>query len=145
MKKYIKYFSIIIFIMLLLSGAKWYFSSVSVDKLVSKEIETTTIQNVYVNPSYWYGSSTSYEIKKKPVIDNLLNILSKIKVRRSLFPPKGFTPSFHNTYYIIFDNNKKGVCINILNKDYLMVNRNTYKIITKPDLKQIYDIVISVK
>lgn len=131
--------------MLLLAGAKWYFNSVSLNKLVSKEIQISTIKNAYVNPSYWYGSNTSYEIKQKPTIDNLMNILSKIKVRRSLFPPKGFSPSFHNTYYIIFNSDKKSVCINILDKDYLTVNRNTYKIVTKPDLKQIYDIVTTGK
>jgi hypothetical protein len=145
MKKYIKYFSGILFIMLLLASAKWYFASVSLNKLVSKEIEIGTINNVYVNPSYWYGSNTSYQIKEKPVINNLLDILSKIKVRRILFSPNGFRPSFHITYDITLDNNKKGVSVNILDKDYLMVNHNTYKIVTKPDLKQIYDIVTSVK
>lgn len=144
MRKFVKYFAAFLILILLLSATKYYFTNYSLNKILSKKIEVVTINNASVVE--WIGPyDNSYTIKDKKVIDNLLSTLGSIRVRFTLFPDDEFHPTYHDNYIIMLNSSKKSVVINILDKDYLKVDREIYKIVKEPDLQQIYEIVTSEK
>lgn len=84
---------------------------------------------------------TNYESKKE-----IINLLSSIKVKKPLVtPPKIYNPKLKETYHIFMNNYEEEgfVYIYILNKKYIRINDNTFKISNNPDLFSLYNIMIN--
>ncbi len=84
---------------------------------------------------------TNYESKKE-----IINFLSSIKVKKPLVtPPKIYNPKLKETYHIFMNNYEEEgfVYIYILNKKYIRINDNTFKISNNPDLLNLYNIIIN--
>jgi hypothetical protein len=122
---------------------KWYYTPVSLKDIVSKQIEITTISNTSVNIYTSAHLIKTYDIEEKTSIDDLSDIFSNVKVRRTFFPPNTFEPLLYDTYYLMVSNSEKAVSIKFVDKNYLTIDKYTYKIVNKPDLKQINDITIT--
>lgn len=147
MKKYIKYICICICIVSLSVGIGWYFSPIPLSTIVSKHIDISTIKTANVNVYSSVHLQKTYEFKEKEIIDNLTKAIGTIKVRRTLLSINTFTskPLLYNTYLMVLSSEHKAIIVNIASKDYVIVNSRIYKIVNKPNLKQIYDIVNSIK
>mgnify|MGYP000856622500 CR=1 FL=1 len=95
--------------------------------------------SIYFSPH----SSKELEVTGKESIDQIVTLLESMKVRKLVRSPNEWSPEFKNTYLFIFDiENKENLTINILNSKYIKINQNTYKIIEKPDLSKLYEIII---
>lgn len=147
MKKYIKYICVCICIVSLSVGIGWYFSPIPLNAIVSKHIQISTINTVNVNPYSTVHLQKTYEFKEKGIIDNLTKVTGTIKVRRTLLSINTFTskPLLYNTYLMVLSSEHKAVSVDIASKDYVIVNSRIYKIVNKPNLKQISDIINSIK
>ncbi len=143
MKKYVKYFFVFVCIIFLSVSIKWYFTPVPLYDIISKQIEIAAIKNINVNIYTSVHLIKPYEINERTTIDDLTNVFNNVKVRRTIFPPDTFKPLLYDTYYIVLSNKEKAVGVNFLDKNYLTLNKYTYKIVNKPELKQFYDIAIT--
>jgi hypothetical protein len=141
MKKYIIY--IFICIIFLLVSVSWYFSPILFNTIVSEQIQVSALENINVIVFSSVHLQKTYEFNEKDIIDNLIKIFDNIEVRRTLLSTKTFTfkPSMYNTYYLQLTSNSKSVSVDFMDKDYLIINNHIYKIVNKPNLKQISDIV----
>jgi hypothetical protein len=89
----------------------------------------------------------SYKLNEKAIVDNLTKIFDGIDVRRTLLSTKTFTfkPSLNNTYYLQLTSDNKSISVHFMDKNYLIVDDHIYKIVNEPNLKQLSDIVNSIK
>lgn len=95
--------------------------------------------SIYFSPH----SSKELEVTGKESIEQIVTLLEGMKVRKLLKSPNEWSLEFKNTYLFFFDiENKENLTINILNSKYIKINQNTYKIINKPDLSKLYEIII---
>lgn len=87
-------------------------------------------------------SQKDFAVKKENSIRELLDLLGKIRVRKTIFPPPSYRPKMKSTYNLQFTINKEKLNINILSSDYLDINGKLYQITGSPNLSGIYDIII---
>lgn len=143
MKKHIIYFFICI--IGLSAGIYWYFLPIPLNTIVSKQIQVSTLEKVDVVVFSSVHLQKSYEFNEKSIVDNLTNFFDNIEVKRTMLSPKTFKPSLYNTYYLQLISNNKSISVDFMDSNYLIVNNNIYKIVNEPNLKQIYNIVNSIK
>lgn len=145
MKKYIN--CICICIAFISVGIRRYLSPIPLNTIVSKHIDISTIKTINVNPYSIVHLQKIYKFKEKEIIDNLTKVIGTIKVMRTLLSINTFTskPLLYNTYLTVLSSEHKALIVDIASKDYVRVNSRIYKIVNNPNLKQIYDIVNSIK
>jgi len=128
-------------------GIGWYFSPIPLNTIVSKHIKISSIKTANVNIYSSVHLQKNYEFNEKEIIDNLTKVIEPIKVRRTLLSINTFTskPLLYNTYILVLSSDQNAVIVDIASEDYVRVNSRIYKIVNEPKLKQIYDIVTTVK
>ena len=123
-------------------GLGWYLSPMQFNYVVSDFIEIEEVEDIDINVSTTYLQK-SYEVKDKEDIDKIINVFENVKVRRVISPPASFRPPLGKTYYFSLTSKNKAVPVYLVDKDYLILMRHTYKIVKDMDIKQIDDIINS--
>ncbi|MDF2591472.1 MAG: hypothetical protein K0S75_938 [Clostridia bacterium] len=125
-------------------GLGWYLSPMPLNSLVEEQMQIEDVEEIGIDILTVYLHE-NYKVKDKEDIDKIINAFEILKVRRVISPPVTFRPPSGKTYYFTLISENKAVPIVIMDKDYLTVMRQTYKIVKSPDLKQIDDIIDSLK
>ena len=132
-------------IIFLVTAIGWYFLPINLNTIVSKEVQSSTVEKASITVFSSAYVQETYEINDKVIIDNLIEIFDDVDARRTVSPPEVFKPSLYNTYYIHLVSRDKIVRVDFMDKNYLIVDNHTYKIVNEPNLMQIYDVVNSIK
>jgi hypothetical protein len=125
-------------------GLGWYLSPMPLNSLVEEQMQIEDVEEIGIDILTVYLHE-NYKVKDKEDIDKIINAFEILKVRRVISPPVTFRPPSGKTYHFTLTSENKAVPVVIMDKDYLTVMRQTYKIVKSPDLKQIDDIIDSLK
>ncbi len=139
MKKYILLILTLILILYLI----WYFTPISLDTLLNKHIDVSNVEEVHITIFKTVFSEEKIVITDKLKVKDLIDILGNIKVRSTIQPTSNyvFRPKLYNTYYIKLNKDRDYIAVDIMDDQYIVLGRKTYKIVNEYNLKDIYDII----
>lgn len=145
--KLIKLHTKILFFLIIISilVITYQFSRIKTfDEIISEEqFQKTKALNVTID---FIWERKAFIVNDDASVDQLLEILSDIKVWPTYFPIDEFRKTIKNSYYIQFQYEKDAqipfVDLFIYDKNSLSINGKDYKIIGGSELKKIYDLTI---
>lgn len=138
-KKIILCVAIISFLAIIIN----YFKPIQINELIAPYTDESLPNEI--NSSIFFSAYSRKElnINGEESIKEILRLIENIKVRQLLSPPSSWRPKFKSTYRFYFrDSNNRVQIIDILSDKYIRINENAYKIVGKPDLARIYDVII---
>lgn len=130
-------------IIAVLAAVGFYFAPMQLNNIVSEQLNLAEADNLCVRVYSSPHLEKVYEIKDKEKINTLGEVFKDVAVRRVVTLPDIFRPLMYETYYLILIKGNKALSIDFMDEDYLVINSHIYRIVDKPDLKIIYDTVVS--
>ena len=132
---------IIIFLLITISS---YFRPIQLNVLIEPYNKEILPNKIHCDIFFSTASGKELEVTGQESIDQIVTLLNDIKVRRLLNEPISWRPKFKSTYSFSFlsANNEKQT-IQILSSQYIRINNTTmYKIIGKPDISKLYELIL---
>jgi len=139
-KKIVLYI-IIIFLLIVITS---YFRPIQVNSLIEPYNKEILPDKIHCDIFFSTHSGKELEVTGKDSIKQIVTLLKDIKVRRLLYEPNSWRPKFKSTYrFDFYSANNEKQTIQILSSQYIRINHTTmYKIIGKPDISKLYEIII---
>lgn len=139
-KRYLTY----AILLLLIVFAVYYFYPMSISEIAKPYTGVFTPYKIDAHVYFPHLLSTKeFEVNDEKLVYELFIFLENIKVRRIITNPTSYSPKLMNTYKLsIHSKEGKYLWLFIMNKNYIQINRETYKILGKVDLSRIYELVL---
>ncbi|SHJ53469.1 hypothetical protein [Paramaledivibacter caminithermalis] len=143
-KKNVIYFSTLLIIIISLYFL-FFPRYLYVHEIMNPYKEDFTPNGINVSVRFSYLSSKEFKLDSKYLVNELVEFLGNIKVRRVLIRPKAeyYTPRIMNTYKLtIHSIEGKVLGIEIKDHNYIEIRGQIYKIIENVDLTKIYELIL---
>lgn len=121
----------------------FYYRPIGVNKLIQPFSSKNLPSNIKTEIFFSALSEKALDVTNEASIKELINLIENMKVRKNIITTRVYSPQLKETYRLFIngeDNSHQ--YIYILNNEYIQINHVQYRIIGRPDLSRIYDIII---
>ncbi len=129
-------------LLVLLAAATVFFRPMRVDGLLP-DYQTNPPESITSQIFFSALSSKELEVADARYIEEIVNLLGGLKVRRLVIQPDQYTPKFKQTYDLTLHYpNNRAVAVNLLNNQLLRIDRTTYRVVDGSGISRLYDLII---